>query len=111
MLVNAQEKTTQKEFSKSIDLEKSQIFFDAEDYLIYYKAAGLASAPLKKINSEDLSRIPEEGEAFSLREVAKIYPEVLEVASQFSLLKADLCIESILPHRAYFCLQNQLRFL
>jgi len=92
MLVNAQEKTTQKEFSKSIDLEKSQIFFDAEDYLIYYKAAGLASAPLKKINSEDLSKdFLEEGEEDSaLREVAKIYPEVLEVASQFKPIEGGL---------------------
>lgn len=92
MLVNAQEKTTQKEFSKSIDLKKSQIFFDAEDYLIYYKAAGLASAPLKKINSEDLSKdFLEEGEEDSaLREVAKIYPEVLEVASQFKPIEGGL---------------------
>lgn len=92
MLVNAQEKTTQKEFSKSIDLKKSQIFFDAEDYLIYYKAAGLASAPLKKINSEDLSKdFLEEGEEDSaLREAAKIYPEVLEVASQFKPIEGGL---------------------
>src|SRR5690554_2904552 len=92
MLVNAQGKIAQKEFSKSIDLKKSQIFFDAEDYLIYYKAAGLASAPLKKINSEDLSKDSlEEGEEDSaLREVAKIYPEVLEVASQFKPIEGGL---------------------
>ncbi|HBG37367.1 MAG TPA: hypothetical protein DDW88_09920, partial [Treponema sp.] len=66
--------------------------FDAEDYLIYYKAAGLASAPLKKIQSEDLSKdFLDQGEADSaLREVAKIYPEVLEVASQFKPIEGGL---------------------
>lgn len=41
-------------FSKPIALDTSQVYFESDEYLVFYKASGLPSAPLKEILKEKL---------------------------------------------------------
>lgn len=78
--------------TKKLDLMKSEIFFESKDYFVFYKASGLPSAPLKKIEQKslDLDEKNFYGEKSALRELAKTHLSVLEIQSKFKAIEGGL---------------------
>ena len=76
--------------SKSIDLTQSRIFFETPYYIVYYKASGLPSAPLQKIDEADLYNESYEGEHSALRVVAQHAPGVLKVQARYKSIEGGL---------------------